>query len=390
MHPSEQGAKNLIRFKFFFCRNSYTMTLKQMKPLLTKTNKFQFTRLLSSNYPFLVYDAFDISGRHVVVKKLFEPEDTLSNLINTYAMFHGFDLMTSIWYGHLKATINQIKGDVLLIKQYQYLYNSCLEYNLANCILDYDLNDKPILAYDFVQGDTFQNLKIDLKSDLFLRMISSLMEAVSHYPHGDLSFTNLILHEDHNKFSIIDPAIRVDNIFFTNTEYYPLVPPLFSQPKKRYTTYADQLAIGLMLYKLLTQINPLKNMSASPFWAKEHGFGNGVGGRVPDDIYSVISILPDSWGGLFGFNEYLDAIRNQLKIQCHIIPKQKSDFIQMTGINNDHIDFPSEFFNIKSPKQINYAISTELSDFCMSLIFNYEPIDFYIDKLQQLTAHSRH
>lgn len=358
-----------------------------MNTLLTKTSEFQFARLLSSNYPFLVYDAFDKFGTHVVVKKLFEPEDTLSNLIETYEMFHGFDLVTSVWYGHLKANINQIKGDVLLIKQYEYLYNSCLEYNLTHCILDYDLNDKPILAYDFVKGDTFQNLKSDLKSDLFLRMISSLMEAVSNYPHGDLSFTNLILHEDQNKFSIIDPAIRVNNIFFTNTEYYPLVPPLFSQPKKRYTTYADQLAIGLMLYKLLTEINPLKNMTASPFWAKEHGFGNWFGGGVPDDIYSLISILPDSWGVSFDFNEYLNAIRNQLKIQCHIIPKEKSDFRQMTGTN---VDFPSEFFNIKPPKQINYAISSELSDFCMSLIFNYEPIDFYIDKLQHLTAHSRH
>ena len=128
-------------------------------------------------------------------------------------------------------------------------------------------------------------------------------------------------------------------------------------------------------------------MTASPFWAKEHGFGNWFGGGVPDDIYSLISILPDSWGVSFDFNEYLNAIRNQLKIQCHIIPKEKSDFIQMTGTN---VDFPSEFFNIKPPKQINYAISSELSDFCMSLIFNYEPIDFYIDKLQHLTAHSRH
>lgn len=362
-----------------------------MKTLLTKTSEFQFARLLSSNYPFLVYDAFDKSGTHVVVKKLFEPEDTLSNLIETYEMFHGFDLMTSVWYGHLKANINQIKGDVLLIKQYQYLYNSCLEYNLTNCILDYDLNNKPILAYDFVKGDTFSNLQIDLKSDLFLRMIPSLMEAVSNYPHGDLSFTNLILHEDHSKFSIIDPAIRANDIFFTNTEYYPLVPPLFSQTKKGYTTYADQLAIGLMLYKLITEINPLKNMSASPFWAKKDGFGNGIGGWIPDDIYSLISILPESWGVSFNFDEYLNAIKNQLNIQCHIIPNEKSDFIRMTGKPKYHqIDFPSEFFNIKPPKQINYAISSELSDFCMSLIFNYEPIDFYIDKLQQLTAHSRH
>jgi len=358
-----------------------------MKTLLTKTSEFQFDRLLSSNYPFLVYDAFDKSGKHVVVKKLFEPEDTLYNLIDIYKMFHGFDLLTSIWYGHLKANINQIKGDELLLQQYLYLSNSCLDYNLNNCVLDYDLNNKPILAYDFVNGKTFQNSKIHQKSDLFLRMIPALMEAVSNYPHGDLSFTNLILHEDHKKFSIIDPAIRANDIFFTNTEYYPLVPPLFSQTKKGYTTYADQLAIGLMLYKLITEINPLKNMSASPFWAKEDGFGNGIGGWVPDDICSLISILPESWGVSFNFDGYLNAIKNQLKIQCHIIPKEKSDFIQMTGTN---VDFPSEFFNIKPPKQINYAISSELSDFCMSLIFTYEPIDFYIDKIQQLTANSRH
>ena len=359
-----------------------------MNNLITKTGEFKFSRLLSSNYPFLVYDAFDKSGRHVVVKKQFEPEDTIYNLIETYETFHGCDLRTSIYYRHLKANIKQIKGDELLLKQFQYLFNSCLDYNLTNCVLDYDLSNKPILVYDFVNGENFQNSQIDHKSDLFLRMIPSLMKAVSNYPHGDLSFTNLILHEDHNKFSIIDPAIRANEIFFTNTEHYPLVPPLFSQTKKGYTTYADQLAIGLMLYKLITEINPLANMSASPFWAKEDGFGNSIGGCVPDDIYSLISILPESWGVAFNFNEYLNAIKHQLQIQCRIIPNEKSDFIRMTSINNSLIDFPSELFNIKPPKQINYKLSSELSDFCMSLIFSYEPIDFYIDKIQQLVAHN--
>ena len=360
-----------------------------MKKLITKTGDYKLHKLLSSNYPFLVFDAFDKSGIHVIVKKLFELEDTLNYFLETFQMLHGGDLKTSAWYGHKKANINQIKGAELLIKQYNYLSKSFIEYNLTNCLLEFDLNDSPILVYNFVEGKSFKESSYDLKPDLFVRMIPSLLIAVSNYPHGDLSFTNLILHENQNKFSIIDPAVQANDVFFTNTEYYPLVPPLFSEISKGYTTYPDQLAIGLMLYRLITKINPLQNMTASPFWTKEHGFGNPIGGCVPDDIYSVISIFPWVQSASYNFNEYLRAIKNQLKIQNNSITERYS-FIQTTGINTYHTNFPRDFFSIQHPKQINSIISSELSDLCMDLIFKYEPISFYMDKIQQITAHNRH
>lgn len=361
-----------------------------MHRLITKTGDFKLNKLLSGNFPFLVYDAINNIGKRVVVKKLFEADETLNTFKDSYHMFHGFDLATSAWYGHKKANIHEIKGNELLIGQYNYLFISGLEYNLSNCSLAYDLNNQPVLIYDFIEGDNLLESKIGEKYDLFLRMIPSLLKAVSNYPHGDLSFTNLIIHKDKNKFSIIDPAVRSGELFFTNTEYYPLVPPLFSPVKNGYTNFADQLAIGLMLYKLLTGINPMEKFSTTPFWAKESGFGNPIGGCIPEDIYSIISTLPESWGVIFNFNEYINAIRGQLQIYSSNEIDRKNEFILLKSIKSFQIDFPSEFFNIAAPHLLNKDISKELSDFCLSLIFNYEPINWYIDKIQQLTAHNRH
>jgi hypothetical protein len=360
-----------------------------MHRLITKTGDFKLNNLLSGNFPFLVYDAINKMGKRVVVKKLFEPNDTLSTFKDSYHVFHGFDLRTSAWYGHKKASIQEIKGSELLIEQFNYLLISGLEYNLSNCSLEYDLNNQPLLIYDFIEGDNLLESKIAEKCDLFLRMIPSLLKAVSNYPHGDLSFTNLIIHKDKNKFSIIDPAVRSGKLFFTNTEFYPLVPPLFFPIKNGYTNFADQLAIGLMLYKLLTGNNPMDKFLIIPFWAKESGFGNPIGGCIPEDIYSVISTLPESWEVIFNSNEYINAVRGQLKIYSSDEIDGKNEFIHWTGIKNFQIDFPSDFFNIAAPYLLNKDISKELSDFCMSLIFNYEPINWYIDKIQQLTAHNR-
>lgn len=361
-----------------------------MNKLITKTGDYELNKLLSCNFPFLVYDAINITGRHVIIKKVFEPDDTLNSFLESYQIFHGHDLRTSAWYGHIKANIQQIKGEDLLIKQFKYLCKSSFEYNLTNCILEYDLNNNPILIYDFVKGENFNESKIYRKYDFFLRMIPALLKAVSNFPHGDLSYSNLIVHEDQKNFSIIDPAIRSNEIFFTNTEFYPLVPPLFYPTKNGYTSFADQLAIGLMLYKLLTGINPLKKLSTSPFWAKDSGFGNPIGGCVPKDIYSVISIMPDSWKVSFNFNEYINAIRGQLKTNSRFLIEGKSELIHSKGINNYHNDFPLEFFDIAAPKDLNHEISDELSDFCMSLIFNYNSINWYTNKIQQLTAHNLH
>jgi hypothetical protein len=354
-----------------------------MKKLITKSGEYRLNKILSRNYPFDVFEGFDKLDKHVIVKKLFEPEDILNNFLETFETFFSGDLRTSAWYGHKKASVNQIRGAELLIKQYQYLTKSCYDYNLENCLLEFDLKDNPILVYNFIDGENFLESSMGPKIDSFIQMIPSLLTAVSRYPHGDLSFTNLILQKGQNKFSIIDPAVHVNNVFFTNTEFYPIAPPFFCETDHGYSSYSDQLAIGLMLYRLITKINPLENMTASPFWTKEHGFGNPIGGVVPDDIYSVISIFPWFQSASFNFNEYLSAIKNQLKIQNKTITN-RNDFIHAIGIDTYKTDFPTEFFSISPPKQINNLISSEISDLCTDLIFRYEPIRFYIDRIRQL------
>ena len=58
----------------------------------------------------------------------------------------------------------------------------------------------------------------------------------------------------------------------------------------------------------------------------------------------------------------------------------------MTRITNHIIDFPPTFFQIKPPVHLNHNTSKDLSDFCMSLIFNYESFEWSINKIKQLNV----
>ncbi|NBV92469.1 MAG: hypothetical protein EBR91_09905 [Flavobacteriia bacterium] len=58
----------------------------------------------------------------------------------------------------------------------------------------------------------------------------------------------------------------------------------------------------------------------------------------------------------------------------------------MTGITEHIVDFPPAFFQIKLPVHLNHNISKDLSDFCMSLILNYEQFVRYINKIKQLNV----
>jgi hypothetical protein len=365
-----------------------------MRKLFTNNGIYELNRVLSSRFPFQIYKATNQSGNNVIIKTVCDLEDTITSTLDTFQTFHGHDLKTSIWYGHRKAQISEIKSEELLETQYKYLKQCSIEYNITNCLFEKDTNGKTYLIYDFIEGESLSNYKMISESGLFLQMIPSLLRSISKYPHGDLSFENLILHSSKNKFSIIDPAVTYDLLFFTNTEYYPLVPPLFYSIKDGYATFADQLAIGLMLYKSLTGLNPLKKLTEHPFWANE--FGNPIGGCITDDIYSILSIIPKSWGYTLSFNEYINSVRNQLKLSPNNLQKNnnlvitenssesKQEFIQWTGNNNYQVPFPIDFFEIRPPKHFNNSISQETSDFCLSLIFNYEPIENYIYKLKQI------
>lgn len=56
--------------------------------------------------------------------------------------------------------------------------------------------------------------------------------------------------------------------------------------------YSDQLAIGIMVYKVLTGKHPFEKYRKEPFWVKE--FGSGCPPPYPSikDIYPFMTIFP--------------------------------------------------------------------------------------------------
>ena len=323
---------------------------------------YSIVEVLSSRFPFYVYKAQDRTGKFVVIKTVYSKEEVIK-FNNDFFLAYYHDNFTSAYYGNRQASSDQINANILLKKQFDYLSKCHTEYNLNQLHFDKDSNGKNFYQYDYIEGVEFDTSEITLKGDLFLSIIPSLLNAVSKYPHGDLSFSNLIIHNSKKKFSIIDPSIESDDVFFTNPEFYPIVPPLFNSNLYPYATFADQLAIGLMFYKCLTGINPLSEFLKHPFWEKKHNY---------TILCSIISILPKNEFTEFNSTYYINEVKGLLN--------QK-----VTHYYSNH-GFPKEFLDITPPILLNSKISKGLSDLCMSLILEYEPVEYYINKIQKIIS----
>ena len=166
-------------------------------------------------------------------------------------------------------------------------------------------DDRPALVSDWIDGEplTHQSPR------LFSRMLVSLWDALSISRHGDLNLSNIIVHADQTRFSLIDPGISLVlpttrhnflAVLFTTASSYPIFEPsihidvntdfdmielasnkhvnrtdrlcsIYSEQDKhtippRGPGIADLHAMGLLYYRMLTARHPFPWFKTTPLW----------------------------------------------------------------------------------------------------------------------------
>lgn len=347
-----------------------------MSRILLHKRELAIVDVLSKRFPFIVFRTKDTLGRIVIAKTIYPADLTTGADELPFTTSSSPDLMTSCWYGHSAHAFPALEMDELLSTHGNYLLDSSYAYNLENAQLERDINGSLYLTYDHIAGKNLSE-KHSPDPELFIRIIPSLLKAVANFPHGDLRFDHIILHENGKRFSLIDPSSFLKGYFFTNTAYYPIVPPLYYRPLAGYATYPDQLAIGLMLYHLLTGQNPLSVFAKQPYWAKE--FGSEVPPYISlFELYPFLTTMP-AWekSQVFKDGEYAASIKH------HLIDKRITSMWFEPETNHRYADFPAEFFDIPAPKEINKSVPSTISELCMRLIHTYEPIAHYTDLIEK-------
>ena len=129
----------------------------------------------------------------------------------------------------------------------------------------------------------------------------------------------------------------------------------------------NQLAIGILLYKILTDSHPFEGYRNNPYWEKQYVGWNGCLPQqdVPSDsfnfdllmdshpeIYPFITTIPGWWDN-FSSLDYVESIKSYLKD---------------SQIINTIID----------PRVINPKISNLENELVISLITTYLPYEEYI------------
>ncbi len=139
----------------------------------------------------------------------------------------------------------------LLGREADLLQNARHE-NLVNLRERLEIDGNPVLVLDYVRGKTLREKIRSLESihlNWFLALVRSLIalkeQGVLAY-HGDLKPENLIVKPS-GKVVMIDPALREGNVVTTTPHYNPL---LLTDSK------ADVMAIGIMIYEILTGTLP--------------------------------------------------------------------------------------------------------------------------------------
>lgn len=332
----------------------------------------KWQRLLSSGNNFIVYKGIDQFKNEYSIKRSAWSIDGpifLKENNRHYKTYSSIDLKTSAYYGHAEIPLDYDTHCEILINQAEYLKNCASEYNLITYGLKYDTQNGPCIVNKFVDGYNLDLSASDTKS-LIWRIIPSLIKALALHPHGDLKDGHILLHTKRDKFSIIDPSTIVRGVFETNTEYYPIVPPMFQKPHHGFMNFSDQLAIGILLYKAITGVHPFFNYKSKPYWIKEFGSSCPPYPSL-SEIYPFITTFPDwysrdnaSNGPKIEYNSsfYVKSVREYLLAR---------ETFNYNGFNNS-------FFNITPPKELKNDISTKESDFVLSLLQSYLPAQMYI------------
>tara|TARA_B110000240_G_C13415410_1_gene417100 strand:- start:46 stop:1086 length:1041 start_codon:yes stop_codon:yes gene_type:complete len=328
--------------------------------------EIKVTKLISKSCFFSVYVGIDQDGEKYCLKEsiISLPTDTLPFEKNLYQTYSSQDLKTGAWYGHQKIDICSVKTNLILKQQFEMLSKFGEDYNFKVI----ELTEDDVFIYKYIEGSvlTLEKLRID---NLFLKILPSVFKAINKLPHGDIKESNLLLHKFEQKFSIIDPGgfYKESNspyadpgVFLTNTEYYPIFPPMFHLPQNGFVNYSDQLALGILLYKILTDRHPFEDYRNNPYWEKEYVSWDGCyredGGEEPwlseSQIYPFITTVPGWWDN-FNSSDYIESVRSYLK--------------------------DSQIINtIIEPKEINPQISNLENDLVISLITTYLPYEEYM------------
>ena len=329
-------------------------------------------QLISSGNNFIVYKGIDQYYNQYSIKRSAWSVDgpiifkENNSQFNTYS---SLDLRTSSWYGHekIQVDLNGIYG--LMHKQAEYLNLCANDYNLSTYGLHYDTQNDPCIVNDYIDGFNL-NLVNPVTQISIWRILPSLIATLTKYPHGDLKEDHLIIHNGGTKFSIIDPSINVGGLFETNTEYYPIVPPMFHKPHPGFMNFSDQLAVGILLYKSLTGVHPFSQYTSEPYWVREFGSGCPPYPSVTE-IYPFITTFP-KW---FSKNNCQNDPDTEYNSSLYVTSVRKN--LLARDAQNYHA-FKNSFFNIIPPKELNNNISIEESDLILSLLQSYLPSELYI------------
>ena len=334
-------------------------------------------KFLNFGRNFLVFKALDQFKNSYSVKRTsldFDGPPCFDLGNSVYRTNSSFDLLTSAYYGHSRIDLNIENINEILIYQAKYLKLCGDFYNLKTYGIQKDQSNQLCLINSYVEGDTLNITGLNSKITLW-SILPSLLVSLSKFPHGDIKEDHILIHKNNKKFTILDPASRSNDIFETNSEYYPIVPPLFYYSTDGFMNYSDQLAIGIMVYKVLTGKHPFEKYRKEPFWVKEFGSGYAPYPSIKD-IYPFMTIFPKWYSRKTANHEPNESFNSILYLQAI-----RENFL---AINRGTNRYKFEFLNLPTPKELNNSITREESDFCMSLITNYLPVSDYLKSFNSI------
>jgi len=179
--------------------------------------------------------------------------------------------------------LDEREVDAMLRSEAEVLQACCSPnmVTLRDCLV---VDDRPVLVLDYVRGKTLREKVRGLEGihlNWFLALVRGLIAlraAGTMDYHGDLKPENIIIKPS-GKVVLIDPAMRrSDQSVVTSTPHY--------NPVLRTDSKADVMAIGIMIYEILTGTLPFDDVP----W--EHAGSNSGGETLRLSLSFFFSYSP--------------------------------------------------------------------------------------------------